>query len=53
MNLPTVNKDGVTSCCDCYTSIFIDDGVEYCKGCYEEVAPYEEQMEGRVQVDLA
>lgn len=33
----TVNAEGITSCCGAYTSIFIDDGMEYCKECFETV----------------
>ena len=32
-----VDQDGRTSCCGAYTSIFMDDGVEYCKACYEPI----------------
>ncbi len=32
-----VDDDGRTSCCGAYTSIHMDDGVEYCKCCYGEV----------------
>lgn len=35
-----VDEDGLTSCCHAYTSIFIDDQVEYCKGCYRPVTGY-------------
>jgi len=34
---PFVNPDGTTTCCNAYSSISIDDGVEYCKACYLEV----------------
>lgn len=37
MALPVVNADGRTDCCDAYTTISPEDGVEYCKGCYREV----------------
>jgi hypothetical protein len=33
----TVNADGITSCCGVYTSIFTDDGSEYCRCCYGTV----------------
>lgn len=36
-----VKADGTTTCCGAYTSIFIDDGVEYCKACYREVDGYD------------
>lgn len=36
-NETTVNDDGITACCQAYTSIFTDDGVEYCKCCYGAV----------------
>ena len=32
----TVNKEGFTSCCEAMTT-FGFDGVECCKGCWEEV----------------
>lgn len=32
----TVNQDGITSCCNAYTSID-EYSTEYCKKCYEEV----------------
>lgn len=32
-----LNEKGRTSCCGAYTSISTDDGVEYCKNCYEAV----------------
>lgn len=32
-----VNKDFTTTCCGAYTTIFIDDGMEYCKCCYRNV----------------
>jgi hypothetical protein len=32
-----VDDDGFTACCGAYTSIFADDGVEYCKCCYGSV----------------
>ncbi len=36
-----VRADGTTTCCDAYTSIFLDDGVEYCKACYRDVVGHE------------
>ena len=32
-----VREDGRTTCCEAFTSIFIDDGLEYCKACFESV----------------
>ena len=32
--------DGTTTCCGAYTSISVDDGVEYCKACFEGVVEY-------------
>lgn len=29
--------DGTTTCCDAYSTIFIDDGIEYCKGCGNDI----------------
>lgn len=37
-----VDGDGRTACCGAYTSIFIDDGTEYCKCCYGSVTGGEE-----------
>jgi hypothetical protein len=34
-----VKADGTTTCCNAY-STYDGDGVEYCKGCYEEVTGY-------------
>lgn len=36
-----VRADGTTTCCDAFTTIYMDDGVEYCKSCYEEVWEHE------------
>jgi len=36
-DFPTVGEDDLTSCCGAYTSISMDDGVEYCKSCFREV----------------
>lgn len=33
-----VDSDGRTSCCGAFSTIFIDDGIEYCKCCYAEVS---------------
>jgi len=33
--MPTVNKEGFTSCCKAMTTF--SDNVECCKGCWEEV----------------
>jgi hypothetical protein len=35
-----VDDEGLTSCCQAYTSIFIDDEVEYCKCCGRDVTGY-------------
>lgn len=32
--------EGTTTCCGAYTSIFEDDGVEYCKACFDAVEDY-------------
>ena len=32
-----IKPDGRTTCCNAYTSISIDDGVEYCKACFEAI----------------
>lgn len=36
---PLVTDRGITTCCDAMTTIFIDDGSEYCKCCYRTVTP--------------
>ena len=36
-DLVLISNAGITTCCGAYTSIFIDDGVEYCKCCYRGV----------------
>lgn len=36
-NTTVVDQDGITVCCAAYSSIFIDDGSEYCKCCYGSV----------------
>lgn len=36
-NYTIVRADGTTTCCDAFTTIYVDDGVEYCKACYEPV----------------
>jgi hypothetical protein len=36
-----VANDGTTTCCGAYTTIFIDDGTEYCKCCREDVEGYD------------
>ena len=33
----TVDNDDITICCNAHTSIFLDDGTEYCKCCYATV----------------
>jgi hypothetical protein len=49
----TVNKEGFTSCCEAMTT-FGFDGVECCKGCWEEVIsdPSEEGGGGPNIMDL-
>ena len=32
-----VRADGTTTCCGAYSTIYVDDGVEYCKACYQPV----------------
>ena len=32
-----VRRDGTTTCCDAFTSIFVDDGLEYCKACFRDI----------------
>lgn len=32
--------DGTTTCCDAYSTVFVDDGIEYCKGCGNDIAGY-------------
>ena len=36
-----VTYDGTTRCCGAYTTIFIDDGTEYCKCCGRDVDGYD------------
>lgn len=36
--LTPLGDDGITLCCDAYSSIFTDDGTEYCKCCYGTVS---------------
>jgi hypothetical protein len=36
-----VANDGTTTCCGAYTTIFIDDGTEYCKCCQNDVDGYD------------
>lgn len=40
VRITLVRDDGTTTCCDAYSTIFIDDGVEYCKGCGNDVDGY-------------
>jgi hypothetical protein len=47
-----VDSDGRTSCCGAYTSIFIDDGIEYCKGCYVAVTGYVDGPTERFTVEI-
>lgn len=47
--LSTVKADGRTTCCNAFTSISMEDGVEYCKACYQEVA----NPGPRFELDLA
>jgi hypothetical protein len=44
--LRLVNPNGTTTCCGAFTSIFIDDEVEYCKACFNAV-------DGHTPVDLS
>ena len=38
---PTHAKpDGRTTCCDAFTTFFVDTGEEYCKACYATVTGY-------------
>ena len=36
-NHAQVNADGITACCGAHSSIFTDDGSEYCKCCFGSV----------------
>lgn len=35
-----VRKDGTTTCCDAYSTVFTDDGIEYCKGCGNDIVGF-------------
>jgi hypothetical protein len=48
----SVDADGRTSCCGAYSSIHMDDGVEYCKCCYGSVTGYTHTPTKRVMVNL-
>lgn len=32
--------DGTTTCCNAYSTVFTDTGIEYCKGCGNDIEGY-------------
>ena len=40
-----IRDDGTTTCCNAYTSIFMDDGVEYCKACFSDIEGFASDYE--------
>lgn len=49
MRATRIGLDGRTTCCGAFTSISMDDGVEYCKACYAAV---EGTASARTKVEL-
>lgn len=47
-----ITAEGKTICCDAFTSIFIDDGTEYCKCCFNAVIGLVATSRPRMVVDL-
>lgn len=47
----TIDDDGITACCAAYSSIFMDDGTEYCKCCYGAVTGGHETERTSVPLD--
>lgn len=46
----SVDEDGRTACCGAFSSIFADDGSEYCKCCFGSVTAGE--ITERIVVDI-